>query len=94
MEEINLKLARTRASGRTSLLDAIHIGLVEMKQARNLRKAIVILSDGGDNHSRSTESEIRNLVREADVQIYAIGIFSVRMIRRSVPARNAMGHTC
>ena len=39
------------------------------------RKALLIISDGGDNSSRYTESEIKNLVREADVQIYAIGIF-------------------
>ena len=47
----------------------------QMKKARNPRKAILIISDGGDNSSRYTESEIKNLVREADVQIYAIGIF-------------------
>ena len=47
----------------------------EMKKARNPRKAILIISDGGDNNSRYTESEIKNAVREADVQIYGIGIF-------------------
>ena len=54
---------------------AVYLALNEMKKARNPRKAILILSDGGDNSSRYTESEIKNLVREADVQIYAIGIF-------------------
>ena len=47
----------------------------QMKKARNPRKAILVISDGGDNSSRYTQSEIKNLVREADVQIYAIGIF-------------------
>ena len=46
-----------------------------MKKARNPRKAILIISDGGDNSSRYTETEVKNAVREADVQIYAIGIF-------------------
>ena len=46
-----------------------------MKKARNPRKALLIISDGGDNSSRYTESEIKNAVREADVQIYGIGIF-------------------
>jgi VWFA-related protein len=46
-----------------------------MKKGRNARKALLIISDGGDNSSRYTESEIKNLVREADVQIFAIGIF-------------------
>ena len=47
-----------------------------MKKARNPRKALLIISDGGDNSSRYTESEIKNAVREADVQIYAIGFSS------------------
>ena len=47
----------------------------EMKKAHNGRKAILIISDGGDNSSRFTESEVRNWVREGDVQIYSIGIF-------------------
>ncbi len=46
-----------------------------MKKGHNARKALLIISDGGDNSSRYTESEIKNLVREADVQIYAIGIY-------------------
>lgn len=74
-EEIQNRLAFTQSKGRTALLDAIYLALHEMKKARNPRKALLIVSDGGDNSSRYTESEIKNLVREADVQIYAIGIF-------------------
>jgi hypothetical protein len=47
----------------------------QMKKSCNPRKALLVLSDGGDNSSRYTHSEIKNLVREADVQVYAIGIF-------------------
>ena len=74
-EAITRHIARTHAEGRTSLLDAIHMALEEMKFAKNLRKAIVIVSDGGDNRSRYTESEIKSAMREADVQVYAMGIF-------------------
>jgi VWFA-related protein len=74
-EEIQNRLTFTQAKGRTALLDAVYLAIHEMKKARNPRKAILVLSDGGDNSSRYTESEIRNLVREADVQIYAIGLF-------------------
>lgn len=74
-EEIQNRLTFTQAKGRTALLDAVYLAIHTMKKARNPRKAILILSDGGDNSSRYTESEIRNLVREADVQIYAMGIF-------------------
>jgi len=75
LEEIQNKLTFTQSKGRTALLDAIYLALHTMKKAHNPRKALLIISDGGDNSSRYTESEIKNLVREADVQIYAIGIF-------------------
>jgi VWFA-related protein len=74
-EEIQNRLTFTQAKGRTALLDGVYLAMNQMKKARNPRKAIIILSDGGDNSSRYTESEIKNAVREADVQVYAIGIF-------------------
>lgn len=74
-EEIQNRLAFTNAKGRTALLDGVYLAMNHMKKAKNARKAVLILSDGGDNSSRYTESEIKNAVREADVQIYAIGIF-------------------
>ena len=46
-----------------------------MRQAKYPKKALLIISDGGDNHSRYTEGEIRSMVKEADVLIYAIGIY-------------------
>lgn len=74
-EEIQNRLTFTQSKGRTALLDSVYLALHHMKKAHNQRKALLIISDGGDNSSRYTESEIKNLVREADVQIYAIGIF-------------------
>jgi len=61
--------------GRTALLDAIYMGMNKMKQATHSKKALLVISDGGDNRSRYTDSEIRSMVKEADVQIYSIGIF-------------------
>jgi Ca-activated chloride channel homolog len=74
-DEIYRKLVQSRPFGRTSLIDAIHLALVHMKNARNARKAIVILSDGGDNRSRLTRGEIKGALVESDVQMYAMGIF-------------------
>jgi VWFA-related protein len=74
-EEIQNRLTFTQAKGRTALLDAVYLAMHQMKKAHNPRKAILIISDGGDNSSRYTETEVKNAVREADVQIYAIGIF-------------------
>jgi Ca-activated chloride channel homolog len=74
-EDLDSKLALLQPGGLTALLDAVHLGLREMKNGRNPRKALLIISDGGDNHSRYSAKEIQGLVREADVQIYAMGVF-------------------
>lgn len=68
-------LKTAQAGGMTAMLDAINTGLIEMKKARHSRKAIVVVSDGGDNRSHYTSAQIESLVREADVQIYAMGVF-------------------
>lgn len=75
VDDIEAQLTDVHAGHRTALLDAIYFGLTKMKQAKYERRALLIVSDGGDNRSRYTEHEVRNYVREADVQIYAIGIF-------------------
>jgi Ca-activated chloride channel family protein len=74
-QEIQDALAKAKPGGLTAMLDGINIAIREMKKAKNTRKAIVIVSDGGDNHSQYTTAEIESLVREADVQIYAMGVF-------------------
>ena len=85
LEEIQNRLAFTASKGRTALIDGIYLGLHEMKKAHNARKALLIISDGGDNSSRYTEGEIRNLVKEADVQIYAIGVYEPVASRSRTP---------
>lgn len=83
VDQIQDRILLAQPQGRTSLLDAIYLGLAEMRQARYRRKALLIISDGGDNHSRYTEREVRNAVRESNVQIFAIGIFSPLTARYS-----------
>jgi Ca-activated chloride channel homolog len=85
LEDIQNRLTFTQSKGKTALLDAVYLGLHEMKKAKNPRKALLIISDGGDNNSRYTETEIRNLVKEADVQIYAIGIYEPIAARGRTP---------
>ncbi len=74
-DKIQGTLTFTQSRGRTALLDSVYLAMHEMKKAHNPRKAVLIISDGGDNSSRYTETEIKNAVREADVQIFAIGIY-------------------
>src|SRR5579862_5793761 len=57
----------TRPGGLTALLDTIHLGLTRMKEARQPRRALLILSDGNDNHSRYSEGELMSMALEADV---------------------------
>lgn len=75
VEELQTRLMYTSAKGRTALMDAIYLGLSQMRGARNAKKALLIISDGADNHSRYNEKDIKNFVREADVQLYGIGIY-------------------
>jgi Ca-activated chloride channel family protein len=75
VEQVQGQLVYTIAKGRTALLDAIYLGIAKMRQAKHQKKALLIISDGGDNRSRYTENEIKSMVKEADVQIYAIGLF-------------------
>jgi len=75
VEDLQNRMLATNPKGRTALLDAIYLGLSQMRGAHNAKRALLILSDGGDNHSRYNESDIKRLVREADTQLYAIGIF-------------------
>jgi VWFA-related protein len=73
--EIQNQLTWAQSKGRTALLDAIFLAMNEMKKTKKTRKALLIISDGGDNSSRYTEPEIKALVKETDAQIYAIGIY-------------------
>jgi Ca-activated chloride channel family protein len=75
VDELQDRLMYTGAHGMTALFDGLYLGLSQMRGAHNTKKALLILSDGGDNHSRYSETEVRKFVREADVQIYAIGLF-------------------
>jgi Ca-activated chloride channel family protein len=75
VEDIQGRLVYALPKGRTSLLDAIYLAMNKMQDGHHNKKALLIISDGGDNRSRYTEGEVKSAVKEADVQIYAIGIF-------------------
>jgi len=76
VDDLQNRLMFTSAQGSTALFDGIYLGLSQMKGAHNSKKALLIISDGGDNHSRYTEQDVRSFVKEADVQIYAIGLYT------------------
>lgn len=75
IEEIASKLRLVQSKGTTALFDALYLAISRMKHARHQRKAILMISDGGENHSRYTQTETAELVKESDVLIYGIGIY-------------------
>ncbi len=75
-EELLARLSLTEPSGRTALYDAAYLGVEKVRQGKHDRKAILIITDGLDNSSRYTYSQLRNTMKEAGVQIYGLGIFS------------------
>lgn len=84
-ENVQDRLLFVKSSGKTALLDAIYLGLSEAKKATTSRKALLVISDGGDNHSRYTERDVKRAVKESDVQIYAVGIFEPLSARTRTP---------
>ncbi|HTM48637.1 MAG TPA: VWA domain-containing protein [Bryobacteraceae bacterium] len=83
-EGIEKTLASIRAKSWTALFDAVYLATHQMKRARNARKALLVLSDGNDNSSRYTESEVKSLVRESDVCIYSIILVGSGIMKRHV----------
>jgi Ca-activated chloride channel family protein len=71
---IESRVQMARASGRTAFVDSVYLALTRMREAHNGRKALVIISDGMDNHSRYSKRELMTLALEADVQIYTISV--------------------
>ena len=66
-DEIQSLLTLAQSQGRSGLLDAIYSSVHEIRKARNPRKALLVISDGANNGSRYTESEIKSLMAEAGV---------------------------
>ncbi len=89
LEDVQSRLTFVRSKGRTALLDAIYLALNQMKEAKNSQKALLVISDGGDNSSRYTPREVKRTVRESDVQIYAIGIYEPYSTRGRTPEEAA-----
>jgi len=75
VDDVEARMVMVKPENRTALIDAVYLGVNKLKMGKYERKALLIISDGGDNRSRYSENELRRVVRESDVQVYAIGIF-------------------
>ena len=72
--DVHAALGAAKPKGNTALADAIYMGLAKLRHAKYSRKALLIISDGGDNNSRHSLRQIKNLARESDAEIYAIDV--------------------
>jgi Ca-activated chloride channel homolog len=72
--KLQSRLLLTHAKGQTSLYDALYLGLEQASRGSGSRKALLLITDGMDNHSRYSFSNVQEFAREHDVQIYAIGL--------------------
>lgn len=73
-QDVTSQMLFVQSKGATSLLDAIYVGVDKMRSAKYQRRALIIVTDGGDNHSRYTEKEVKSMVEESDSQIFAIAL--------------------
>jgi Ca-activated chloride channel homolog len=81
VQTIESALGQITPNGGTALLDAIYLGANQMRHASHSRHALVIISDGGENNSRYHLGEIKAMIRESDVQVYAIGLFDTALFK-------------
>jgi VWFA-related protein len=74
-EELESRMMFETPHGTTALYDGVYLALTEMHNAHNRRRALILVSDGGENHSRYNETDIKRFLEEADVQLYTIGVY-------------------
>jgi Ca-activated chloride channel family protein len=75
IEDVEARMVMLRPQNRTALIDAMYLAVDKLKTAKFDRKALLVISDGGDNRSRYTQGELTRAVRESEVQIFSMGIF-------------------
>jgi VWFA-related protein len=71
--DIEYQIMMTRSKGQTALFDAVFLAASEIKKSKLAKKALILISDGGENHSRYTYAELRDVLRETDALLYSIG---------------------
>jgi Ca-activated chloride channel family protein len=70
--QIRTEVMMTKTAGSTAMIDGVFLAIHEIKKSKRTKKALVLISDGGENHSRYTPAELKNLVKESDVMIYTV----------------------
>jgi Ca-activated chloride channel family protein len=72
--KLQARLLSVKAKGRTALYDAVYMGLNQLEESNNPKRALLLITDGEDNRSRYTFSNVKEFIKEKDVQMFAIGV--------------------
>jgi len=94
LNDVQNALLFTHPNGTTSLIDGIYLGLQQIKKSHNPRKALVVVTDGGDNNSRYTLRELQDIAVESDTQIFGIGLFDHPQSREELDGPELMNRLC
>ena len=82
---ISRAVARVSPSGGTAMYDAIADALPIAGIGKHPKKALLVISDGNDTNSSVSVGELRQLIRESEVLVYALGVDGTATTRRSGP---------
>jgi Ca-activated chloride channel family protein len=82
LQKLRMELMTVKSKGSTALYDAIYAGVDKLKRGNHPRKALVVVSDGLDNHSRYSGKNVREAVKETDLQLYLIGNYGDGALRQ------------
>jgi len=74
LAHIKYELTFNQSRGSTALIDGVYMAMHELKKSQNERKALIVVSDGGENNSRYTTGELRTLMQESEILIYTVCI--------------------
>ena len=74
IKKLQQRFMFSKAKGRTALYDAVYMGLNKLEESNNAKRALLLITDGEDNRSRYTFSNVKEFIKERDVQMYTIGI--------------------
>lgn len=84
LESLPGRLLFSQAAGSTALVDSIYAAILQTRDAHNPRKALLVISDGMDNHSRYSKKELLAAALEADVQIYSMAIYDPPLTKKPI----------
>lgn len=84
----------TRPLGSTALVDGVYLGLQQIRKSHNSRRALVVISDGGENSSRYTLHELLEMAMETDTQIFAVGLYDAPQTLEEAEGPGLMTQLC